>query len=57
MTTWISTGKAAKLLGYSRDGFRAKFIGIITSRRVGTGHIRWSKEEVVALISSSVVIM
>lgn len=38
---WISTGKAAKLLGFSPDHFREKFEGIIPSRRYFGGHHRW----------------
>ena len=39
--TWISTGKAARLMGYSRDHFREKFTGVIPSRRLEKGHTRW----------------
>lgn len=38
---WISTGKAAKLLGYSPDWFARKFEGIIPSRRLEGKHRRW----------------
>lgn len=38
---WISTGKAARLLGFSPDHFREKFEGIIPSRRLFGGHHRW----------------
>lgn len=43
---WISTGKAAALLGYSRDHFREKFEGLIPHRRIGNGHLRWLASEV-----------
>lgn len=40
---WISTGKAAKLLGYDPDWFAKKFEGIIPMRRPRgmNGHRRW----------------
>lgn len=38
---WISTGKAAKKLGYDPDWFRTKFLGVIPSRRLPGGHHRW----------------
>jgi hypothetical protein len=40
---WISTGKAAKILGYSPDWFARKFEGVIPSRRPRgrKGHRRW----------------
>lgn len=38
---WISTGKAAKLLGYNPDHFVRKFEGIIPMRRSEGGHRRW----------------
>lgn len=38
---WISTGKAAQILGYSRDHFRRKFEGLIPSRRYPGGNYRW----------------
>lgn len=38
---WISTGKAAAMLGYTPQHFREKFDGVIQSRRVGGGHRRW----------------
>lgn len=41
MTDWISSGKAAKILGYSPDYFVRKFEGIIPSRRTDGGHRRW----------------
>lgn len=41
MNDWISTGKAAKILGYNPDHFRDKFLGIIPSRRLPGGHHRW----------------
>lgn len=47
---WISTGKAASLLGYSRDHFREKFEDVIPCRRVGNGHYRWLESAVLALL-------
>ena len=41
MNDWISTGKAAKILGYCRDHFVRKFEGVIPSRRTDGGHHRW----------------
>lgn len=38
---WIRTGKAAAILGYSRDHFLGKFEGIIPSRKLPGGHYRW----------------
>jgi len=38
---WISTGKAAKKLGYSPDHFVRKFDGLIPMRRSEGGHRRW----------------
>ena len=51
MTTseWISTGQAAKLLGYSPDHFREKFAGLIPRRRVFGGHYRWLASAVLEL--------
>lgn len=43
---WISTGKAARLLGYSPDHFRRKFMGIIPSQRIPGCHRRWLREAV-----------
>ena len=43
---WISTGEAARLLGYSRDQFRRKFQGVIPHRRIDGGHLRWLREAV-----------
>lgn len=55
---WISTGEAARLLGYkSRDGFRLKFLGIIKAMRLPSGHYRWSKAEIIKLRDDSVVII
>jgi hypothetical protein len=51
---WISTGKAAKLLGYSRDHFREKFEGIIPSRRFLGGHIQWLEAAVRELAGTGV---
>ena len=41
MNDWISTGKAAKILGYCPDHFVRKFEGVIPSRRTDGGHHRW----------------
>lgn len=55
---WISTGEAARLLGYkSRDGFRIKFMGIIRAMRLPSGHYRWDRAQVLKLRDDSVVIM
>lgn len=55
---WLSTGEAARLLGYkSKDGFRIKYLGIITAMRLPSGHYRWSKAEVLKLRDDSVVII
>lgn len=54
---WISTGRAAHIMGYkSRDGFRLKFLGIITAMKLPSGHYRWSNAEVLKLRDQSVVI-
>lgn len=50
---WISTGKAASLLGYSRDHFREKFEEVLPCRRVGNGHYRWLESAVLALLQSA----
>jgi len=55
---WISTGEAARLLGYkSRDGFRLKFLGIITAMRLPSGHLRWKLSEVEKLRDDGIVII
>ena len=52
---WISTGEAARLLGYrSASGFRLKFTGIITHQRIGTGHFHWNAAEVLHLRGASI---
>lgn len=38
---WISTGKAARLLGYHPASFPRKFLGVIPSMRTGGGNYRW----------------
>lgn len=38
---WISTGKAARILGYDPDWFARKFEGVIPMRRTLGGHRRW----------------
>jgi hypothetical protein len=50
---WISTGKAAAMLGYSRRHFVEKFDGIIQFRRVAGGHRRWWAPAVQKLITLS----
>jgi hypothetical protein len=44
--TWIPTGKAAKLLGYSPGHFREKFQGLIPSRRFPGGYRKWLRAAV-----------
>ena len=43
---WISTGKAAAILGYSPGHFREKFEGLIPSYRINNGNRRWMKSAV-----------
>jgi hypothetical protein len=45
-TDWISTGKAAKILGYHPDWFAKKFDGILPMRRTLGGHRRWLESAV-----------
>lgn len=47
---WIATGKAARMLGYNRDHFRRKFIGLISHRVRPSGHIVWCLVEVLAVL-------
>jgi hypothetical protein len=47
---WISTGKAAKLLGYDPDWFAKKFEGIIPMQRRPGGHRRWLASAVHELV-------
>ena len=49
---WISTGKAAAMLGYSRDQFRKKFKHLIPNRRFEGGHIQWLAEAVERMAGS-----
>ena len=49
VSEWISTGKAAKILGYSPDWFARKFDGVIPSSRQAGGHRRWLYVAVVQL--------
>ena len=49
---WISTGKAAAILGYSRWTFVEKFEGCIPCRRQGGGHRRWLRAAVEQLADS-----
>ncbi len=53
---WISTGKAAAILGYSRDHFREKFEGIIPSRKLPGGHYRWLESAVKRLAAQAAVV-
>ena len=50
---WISTGKAAAMLGYCPDHFREKFFDAFKSdnsvMRLPSGHCRWLLEAVVRL--------
>lgn len=50
---WISTGKAAALLGYSPGHFREKFAGSIPTRRSPGGHLRWLRAAVEALVDET----
>ena len=51
---WISTGEAARILGYrSASGFRQKFLGVISHQRIGHGHFHWSASEVIHLSQSN----
>lgn len=52
-THWITTGEAAALLGYNLDHFRRKFRGVIASRRIGTGDIKWDRDAVIRLLDDS----
>ena len=55
---WISTGTAAKILGYkSRDAFRMKLKGVIRTLVLPSGHLRWDKAEVLKLRDDSVIII
>ena len=49
---WISTGKAAAMLGYSRDQFRKEFKDLIPNRRFDGGHIQWLAEAVERMAGS-----
>ena len=50
---WISTGKAAKLMGYHPDWFSKKFDGVIPMRRTEGGHRRWLASAVQAAINAT----
>lgn len=50
---WISTGKAAKILGYAPDWFARKFDGIIPAMRTLGGHRRWLSSAVRELASDT----
>lgn len=43
---WISTGRAAAMLGYSRWTFLRKFQGRLACRVLASGHRRWLQSEV-----------
>ena len=49
---WISTGKAAKLLGYSRWTFLDKFQDCLPCRVLPSGHRRWLESAVSQLAAS-----
>ena len=49
---WISTGKAALLLGYSRWTFLTKFQDCLPCRVLPSGHRRWLRSAVVELAGS-----
>ena len=54
---WISTGQAARLMGYrSRWGFLVKFKDSITHRVLPSGHYRWLRVDVERLVDQTVVI-
>lgn len=53
---WIRTGKAAAILGYSRDHFREKFEGVIPSRKLPGGHYRWLESAVKRLAAQASVV-
>lgn len=50
---WISTGDAARMLGYSPEHFRNKFDGMIPCRRYKVngklGHRKWLRAAVLKL--------
>lgn len=50
---WISTGKAAALLGYARWSFTRKFKGVIPHRQIQGGQYRWDAKAVLELIEMS----
>lgn len=50
---WISTGKAARLMGYHPASFPRKFLGVIPSMRVVGGHYRWLASAVKELCKPS----
>lgn len=49
MSEWISTGKAAKMLGYTSWHFVRKFKTIIPNKRLARGNYRWLASSVVDL--------
>lgn len=53
---WISTGKAARLMGYSPDWFARKFDGIIPCQRSPNGHRRWLRSAVESIRNSNSVV-
>ena len=51
--TWISTGAAAQMLGYSAGHFREKFDGVIPSRRLPGGYRKWLRSAVEQLAAEA----
>ena len=47
---WISTGKAARMVGYSRWWFLLKFEDALPCLVLPSGHRRWLRSAVVALV-------
>ena len=50
---WISTGKAARMLGYDPDWFARKFEGVIPMQRRPGGHRRWLASAVEQLVEEN----
>ena len=46
---WISTGKAAKILGYCPDHFLRKFEEVLPNLRLPGGHHRWLESAILDL--------
>lgn len=43
---WITTGEAARMLGYTPQHFIRKFEGLLPSRRVDGGYRKWLRAAV-----------